>query len=47
MAAGKYGLLTPEAASKYAGKGLASVCEAVGLPPVLHMGSCVDNTVGS
>jgi carbon-monoxide dehydrogenase catalytic subunit len=44
MAAGKYGLLTPEAASKYAGKGLASVCEAVGLPPVLHMGSCVDNS---
>jgi carbon-monoxide dehydrogenase catalytic subunit len=44
MAAGKYGLLTPEAAHKYAGKGLASVCEAVGLPPVLHMGSCVDNS---
>jgi carbon-monoxide dehydrogenase catalytic subunit len=44
MAAGKYGLLTPEAAHKYAGKGLASVCEAVGIPPVLHMGACVDNS---
>ncbi len=44
MAAGKYGLLAPEAAHKYAGKGLASVCEAVGIPPVLHMGSCVDNS---
>jgi len=44
MAAGKYGLLAPEAAHKHAGKGLASVCEAVGIPPVLHMGSCVDNS---
>lgn len=44
IAAGKYGLLTPEAAHKHAGKGLASVCEAVGIPPVLHMGSCVDNS---
>jgi carbon-monoxide dehydrogenase catalytic subunit len=44
MAAGKYGLLTPEAAHKHAGEGLASVCEAVGIPPVLHMGSCVDNS---
>jgi carbon-monoxide dehydrogenase catalytic subunit len=44
MAAGKYGLLTPEAASKYCGPGLAEVCEAVGLPPVLHMGACVDNS---
>jgi carbon-monoxide dehydrogenase catalytic subunit len=44
MAAGKYGLLTPEAAAKYCGPGLAEVCEAVGLPPVLHMGACVDNS---
>jgi carbon-monoxide dehydrogenase catalytic subunit len=44
MAAGKGGLLTPEAARQYAGDGLASVCEAVGIPPVLHMGSCVDNS---
>jgi carbon-monoxide dehydrogenase catalytic subunit len=42
MASGKAGLLVPEAA-KYAGEGLASVCEAVGIPPVLHLGSCVDN----
>jgi carbon-monoxide dehydrogenase catalytic subunit len=44
MAAAKLGLMTPEAASKYAGEGLASVCETVGIPPVLHMGSCVDNS---
>ncbi len=37
-------LLVPEAAAKYAGEGLASVCEAVGIPPVLHLGSCVDNS---
>ena len=44
MTAGKQGLLTPEAARQFAGDGLASVCEAVGIPPVLHMGSCVDNS---
>jgi carbon-monoxide dehydrogenase catalytic subunit len=44
MACGKAGLLTPEAAHEYAGSGLAEVCEAVGIPPVLHMGSCVDNS---
>jgi carbon-monoxide dehydrogenase catalytic subunit len=44
IAAGKAGLLTPEAAGKYAGAGLAEVCETVGIPPVLHMGSCVDNS---
>jgi carbon-monoxide dehydrogenase catalytic subunit len=44
MAAGKYGLLTPEAAGKYCGPGLAEVCETVGIPPVLHMGACVDNS---
>ncbi len=42
MATAKAGLMVPEAA-KYAGEGLASVCETVGIPPVLHMGSCVDN----
>ena len=26
------------------GPGLREVCETVGVPPVLHMGSCVDNT---
>jgi len=28
----------------YCGPGLAEVCETVGIPPVLHMGSCVDNS---
>jgi carbon-monoxide dehydrogenase catalytic subunit len=44
IASAEAGLMTPEAASKYAGEGLASVCETVGIPPVLHMGSCVDNS---
>jgi carbon-monoxide dehydrogenase catalytic subunit len=44
IAAGKAGLMRPEAAAKYCGKGLAEVCEAVGIPPVLHVGSCVDNS---
>jgi carbon-monoxide dehydrogenase catalytic subunit len=39
----KAGLLTPEA-SYLAGPGLMEVCEAVGMPPVLGMGSCVDNS---
>jgi carbon-monoxide dehydrogenase catalytic subunit len=44
MASAKAGLMVPEAAAKYAGAGLASVCEAVGIPPVLHMGACIDNS---
>jgi carbon-monoxide dehydrogenase catalytic subunit len=40
----KHGLLQPESAFKYAGKGLQEVCRAVGIPPVLHLGSCVDNS---
>ena len=43
IACAKEGLLIPEAA-KYAGPGLREVCEAVGMPPVLHSGSCVDNS---
>ncbi|MEW6482116.1 MAG: anaerobic carbon-monoxide dehydrogenase catalytic subunit [bacterium] len=43
IACAKAGLLTPEAA-KFAGEGLAQVCEAIGIPPVLHCGSCVDNS---
>ncbi len=39
----KAGLLTPEAAHM-AGPGLSEVCETVGMPPVLGMGSCVDNS---
>ena len=38
------GLLTPESAGVYCGPGLAEVCETVGIPPVLHLGSCVDNS---
>jgi carbon-monoxide dehydrogenase catalytic subunit len=44
IACAEAGLLVPEAAAKYAGPGLAEVCETVGIPPVLHMGSCVDNS---
>jgi len=44
VASGKEGMLKPEAALEHAGKGLREVCEAVGIPPVLHMGSCVDNS---
>lgn len=44
IACAKYGLLSPESAVEYAGPGLREICEAVGIPPVLHMGSCVDNT---
>jgi carbon-monoxide dehydrogenase catalytic subunit len=43
VSSGKYGLLMPEAMTE-AGHGLREICEAVGIPPVLHMGSCVDNT---
>jgi carbon-monoxide dehydrogenase catalytic subunit len=42
-ACGREGLLRPEAA-ELAGPGLREVCETVGMPPVLHMGSCVDNS---
>jgi len=38
------GLLTPESAAVHCGPGLAEVCETVGIPPVLHCGSCVDNS---
>ena len=42
IASGKAGLLRPEAAS-LAGNDLRAVCESLKIPPVLHMGSCVDN----
>ena len=44
IASAKEGMLRPEAALEAAGAGLREVCEAVGMPPVLHMGSCVDNS---
>jgi carbon-monoxide dehydrogenase catalytic subunit len=44
IASAKKGYMTPEAAMEYAGPGLREVCEAVGMPPVLHLGACVDNS---
>lgn len=43
VANGKAGQMVPEAAA-LAGPGLRSLCESLGIPPVLHMGSCVDNS---
>ena len=43
IALAKAGLTSPEAAA-LAGPGLSEVCETVGMPPVLGLGSCVDNT---
>jgi len=44
IASAKLGLLLGEAGLDKVGPGLREVCETVGIPPVLHMGSCVDNT---
>ncbi len=41
IAAGIHGLLSPSAA-EIAGPGLRKICEALKIPPCLHMGSCVD-----
>jgi carbon-monoxide dehydrogenase catalytic subunit len=43
IACAKAGLLTPEVMEQ-CGPGLKEICQAIGIPPVLHMGSCVDNT---
>ncbi|MFH1563319.1 MAG: anaerobic carbon-monoxide dehydrogenase catalytic subunit [Nitrospirota bacterium] len=43
IACAKAGLLVPEA-KDLAGPGLREICETVGIPPVLHCGSCVDNS---
>ena len=43
IACAEAGLMKPEAAD-LAGKSLGTVCRSLGIPPVLHMGSCVDNT---
>ena len=40
---GRSGLMVPEF-QEAAGPGLREVCETVGMPPVLHAGSCVDNS---
>ena len=42
QAAAKAGLMDPDQAKEYCGAGLKRVCELAGIPPVLHMGSCVD-----
>ena len=44
IACGKQILLNPKEALELAGPGLREVCEAVGIPPVLACGSCVDNS---
>jgi len=44
IACGKMGLAHPKKALELAGPGLREVCEAVGIPPVLTCGSCVDNS---
>jgi anaerobic carbon-monoxide dehydrogenase catalytic subunit len=44
IASGKAGMLKPEIGIEMAGPGLREICETVGIPPILHMGSCVDNT---
>jgi carbon-monoxide dehydrogenase catalytic subunit len=44
IASAKLGFLLGEAGLDKVGPGLREVCETVGIPPVLHMGSCVDNT---
>jgi len=41
---GKAGMLTAETALEKAGPGLREVCEAIGIPPILHLGACVDNS---
>jgi anaerobic carbon-monoxide dehydrogenase catalytic subunit len=44
IASAKLGLLLGEAGLDKVGPGLREICETVGIPPVLHMGSCVDNS---
>ena len=42
VANAKAGLMRPETAEESCGEGLREVCRAVGIPPVLHVGSCAD-----
>ncbi len=42
QAAAKAGLMDMDKAKEFCGDGLKRVCELAGIPPVLHMGSCVD-----
>ncbi|MBN1452323.1 MAG: anaerobic carbon-monoxide dehydrogenase catalytic subunit [Anaerolineales bacterium] len=43
IACAKEGLMLGEAGLDQVGPGLREICETTGIPPVLHMGSCVDN----
>jgi len=43
LSTAKCGLMESEA-MELAGDGLRSICETVGIPPVLHLGSCIDNS---
>ncbi len=43
VAMGKAGLMEPDSLDDV-GSGLASLCQLLGIPPVLHVGSCVDNS---
>jgi anaerobic carbon-monoxide dehydrogenase catalytic subunit len=44
IASAKLGYLLGEAGLDKVGPGLREICETIGIPPVLHMGSCVDNS---
>ncbi len=44
IANAKLGFLLGDEGLDRVGPGLREICETVGIPPVLHMGSCVDNT---
>lgn len=44
IASAKEGFLLGKAGLDKVGPGLREICEATGMPPVLHMGSCVDNS---
>ncbi len=44
IASAKLGMMLGEAGLDQVGPGLREICETIGIPPVLHMGSCVDNT---
>jgi carbon-monoxide dehydrogenase catalytic subunit len=44
IASAKLGFMLGEAGLDKVGPGLREICETVGIPPVLHMGSCVDNS---
>src|SRR4030066_753686 len=44
IASAKIGFMLGETGLEHVGPGLREICETIGIPPVLHMGSCVDNT---